>query len=86
MVNRDAERNDQIVCPSLKRTGDRGIVLLGWSIVENHLSSDLLYLEAANHDWLLPRCKKVVDHGVAGTTSAGLRAGIPNGLVPFTAD
>jgi sterol 3beta-glucosyltransferase len=28
----------------------------------------------------------VVHHGGAGTTSAGLRAGIPNIVVPFTAD
>ena len=28
----------------------------------------------------------VVHHGGAGTTSAGLRAGIPNVVVPFTAD
>jgi sterol 3beta-glucosyltransferase len=86
MVNRDAERIDQIVCKSLKQTGNRGIVLLGWSKVENRSSSDLLYLEAAPHDWLLPRCKMVVHHGGAGTTSAGLRAGIPNIVIPFTAD
>ncbi|NJN79435.1 MAG: hypothetical protein HC797_02645 [Anaerolineales bacterium] len=28
----------------------------------------------------------VIHHGGAGTTSAGLRAGIPNIVVPFTAD
>ena len=28
----------------------------------------------------------IVHHGGAGTTSAGLRAGIPNVVVPFTAD
>jgi sterol 3beta-glucosyltransferase len=28
----------------------------------------------------------VIHHGGAGTTSAGLRAGIPNLVVPFTAD
>ena len=35
---------------------------------------------------LLPRCKMIIHHGGAGTTSAGLRAGIPNIIVPFTAD
>jgi len=34
----------------------------------------------------LPRCKMIIHHGGAGTTSAGLRAGIPNVVVPFTAD
>jgi sterol 3beta-glucosyltransferase len=28
----------------------------------------------------------IIHHGSAGTTSAGLRAGIPNIVVPFTAD
>ena len=49
-------------------------------------AKDLLYLESALYDWLLPRCKMVIHHGGAGTTSAGLRAGIPNIVVPFTAD
>jgi len=86
MVNRNAERIDQIVRESLKQTGNRGIVLSGWSKVGNRSSGDLLYLEVAPHDWLLPRCKMVVHHGGAGTTSAALRAGIPNIVVPFTAD
>ena len=46
----------------------------------------MLYLKALPHDWLLPRCSIVVHHGGAGTTSAGLRVGIPNIIVPFTAD
>jgi UDP:flavonoid glycosyltransferase YjiC (YdhE family) len=37
-------------------------------------------------DWLLPHCKMAIHHGGAGTTSAGLRAGIPGIIVPFTAD
>jgi len=86
MVNRNAERIDKIVRESLKQTGNRGIVLLGWSQVEDRSSGNLLYLKAAPHDWLLPRCKMVVHHGGAGTTSAALRAGISNIVVPFTAD
>jgi UDP:flavonoid glycosyltransferase YjiC (YdhE family) len=49
-------------------------------------SNDILYLESAPHEWLLPRCKMVIHHGGAGTTAAGLRAGIPNLVVPFMAD
>lgn len=41
---------------------------------------------AAPRDWLLPRCKAVVHHGGAGTTAAGLRAGIPNIVIPFAGD
>lgn len=86
MVNRDANRIDEIIRTSLKQTNNRGIILSGWGKVNQSSSSDLLYLESAPHDWLLPRCKMVVHHGGAGTTSAGLRAGIPNIVVPFTAD
>ena len=86
MVNRDARRIDEIVRDSLKQTNHRGIILSGWGGVNQSSSKDLLYLESAPHDWLLPRCKMVVHHGGAGTTSAGLRAGIPNIVVPFTGD
>jgi len=86
MVNRDAERIDRIVRESLRQTDNRGIILSGWSGIGNRSSQNVLYLEAIPHDWLLPHCKLVVHHGGAGTTSAGLRAGIPNIVVPFTAD
>jgi sterol 3beta-glucosyltransferase len=86
MVNRDAERVDRIVHESLRRTGDRGIILSGWSKVGDHSSKNMLYLESAPHAWLLLRCKMVIHHGGAGTTAAGLHAGIPNIVVPFTAD
>ncbi|MBI5961981.1 MAG: glycosyltransferase family 1 protein [Chloroflexi bacterium] len=86
MVNRKAEHIDQIVREALKQTNNRGIILSGWGGVKKQSSSDLLYLESVPHDWLLPRCKMVIHHGGAGTTSAGLRAGIPNVVVPFTAD
>lgn len=86
MVNRDAKRIDEVVRESLKRTHQRGIILSGWGGMDQSSSKDLLYLESAPHDWLLPRCKLVIHHGGAGTTSAGLCAGIPNIVVPFTAD
>lgn len=86
MVNRDAEKIDRIVRETLKQTNQRGIVLSGWGSVQHTSSKDLLYLEAVPHDWLLTRCRMVIHHGGAGTTSAGLRAGIPNIVVPFMAD
>lgn len=86
MVNKDAKRIDEIVRESLKRTNNRGIILSGWGEIKHEATNDLLYIESAPHDWLLPKCKMVIHHGGAGTTSAGLRAGIPNIVVPFTAD
>ena len=86
MVNRDAEKIDQVIREALKQTNNRGIILSGWSGIQNQSSNDLLYIESVPHDWLLPHCKMVIHHGGAGTTSAGLRAGIPNIVVPFMAD
>jgi sterol 3beta-glucosyltransferase len=86
MVNRNQERIDRIVSESLKQTGNRGIILSGWSGIEKVSSNDLLYLEAVPHDWLLPHCKLVIHHGGAGTTATGLHAGIPNIVVPFLGD
>jgi sterol 3beta-glucosyltransferase len=86
MVNRKAKHIDAIIREALSRTGRRGIILSGWGGVENESSKKLLYLKSVPHDWLLPRCKLVIHHGGAGSTAAGLRAGIPNIVVPFTAD
>ncbi|HEX2907841.1 MAG TPA: nucleotide disphospho-sugar-binding domain-containing protein [Phototrophicaceae bacterium] len=46
----------------------------------------MLRLDSAPHDWLFERVSAVVHHGGAGTTGAGLRAGQPSLIVPFTAD
>jgi sterol 3beta-glucosyltransferase len=87
MVNRDAERIHRVVIDSLAQTGSRGIFLSGWGgIRAGNMMENLLYMESAHHDWLFPRCKAVIHHGGAGTTAAGLRAGIPNIVVPHTAD
>jgi sterol 3beta-glucosyltransferase len=86
MVNREAIKIDQIVRESLRQTNNRGIILSGWSDLTNPSSNGILCLNSVPHQWLLPRCKMVIHHGGAGTTSAGLRAGIPNIVVPFAAD
>ena len=43
-------------------------------------------VESIPHAWLFPRVAAVVHHGGAGTTGAGLRAGVPSILTPFVAD
>jgi sterol 3beta-glucosyltransferase len=86
MIHRDARRIYEVARETLKRTANRAVVLSGWGSIEDSSSSDILYLEAAPHDWLLPRCKAVIHHGGAGTSAAGLRAGIPNIVVPFMGD
>lgn len=86
MVNRDADTIHQIVHEALAKTNQRGIILSGWGGGHKLSSNDLLYLESAPHDWLLPRCNMLIHHGGAGTVAAGLRAGIPQVIVPFMTD
>jgi sterol 3beta-glucosyltransferase len=87
MVNREAARIDGIVRAALERTHRRGVILTGWGGAGPAAPGDaLIYLDSAPHDWLFPRCKAVVHHGGAGVTAAGLRAGIPNVVVPHAAD
>jgi sterol 3beta-glucosyltransferase len=48
---------------------------------------DTIYqLSAVPHDWLFPQIQGVVHHGGAGTTAAGLRAGLPTVIKPFFGD
>jgi sterol 3beta-glucosyltransferase len=86
MIHRDARRIYEVAREALKHTANRAVVLSGWGRTKDSSSRDILYLEAAPHDWLLPRCKAVIHHGGAGTSAAGLRAGIPNIVVPFMGD
>lgn len=87
MINRDAERIGRAALDALQRTGNRAIVLTGWGgwRPENP-RANVLFLDGAPHDWLFPRCRAVVHHGGAGTTAAGLRAGVPTIVIPHAAD
>ncbi|WMX46202.1 glycosyltransferase [Streptomyces roseicoloratus] len=49
-------------------------------------SDDVLAIGDVPHDWLFPRTAAVIHHAGAGTTGAGLRAGVPAVPVPVMAD
>jgi sterol 3beta-glucosyltransferase len=87
MVNSESEWIDALVRAALVQTHQRGIILTGWGGRKpaEH-TDDLFYFDAVPHDWLFPRCKSVIHHGGVGTTAAGLRAGIPNIIVPHAID
>jgi UDP:flavonoid glycosyltransferase YjiC (YdhE family) len=83
----ERERLWRIVLEALDLSGQRAVLLTGWSGCDlGPLPSGVLALEAVPHEWLLPRMVAVVHHGGAGTTAAGLRAGVPAVVVPFTND
>ncbi|ORM32565.1 glycosyltransferase [Williamsia sp. 1135] len=47
---------------------------------------DVYYARALDHGAVLPQCRAVVHHGGAGTTAAGLRAGLPTMVCSGGAD
>ncbi len=75
------------VLEALKISGQRGVILTGWGGLERlPATSDIFFIENVPHDWLFPRMAALVHHGGAGTTGAGLRAGVPNIITPVGAD
>ncbi len=71
---------------ALRLTGARGILLGTGAAGVTRVSDAVLSIPSVPHDWIFPRCAAVVHHGGAGTTAAGLRAGVPAVTVPFFAD
>ncbi len=87
MVNRESERIGKIPIETITQARERAVILTGWGGWKaSPPPENILYLDAAPHSWLFPRCKLVIHHGGAGTTAAGLRAGIPNIIVPHAVD
>lgn len=75
------------VAEALRRTGRRGILATGWQgSSDERLPENIFALESAPHAWLFPRMAAVVHHGGAGTTAAGLRAGVPAVVIPHGLD
>lgn len=87
MSQRNPEQTANLVMEALRRSNQRGILFSGWGgLRSTNLPDSLLLIDSIPHAWLLPRLAAVVHHGGAGTTAAGLRAGVPSVIVPFFGD
>ena len=76
-----------MVVEALRRSGRRGILATGWGGMRGVEScEDILVVGSVSHEWLFPRMAAVVHHAGAGTTAAGLRAGVPTVPVPVMVD
>jgi UDP:flavonoid glycosyltransferase YjiC (YdhE family) len=85
--NGDAPETVSLFVDAIQQAGVRAIVQ-GWDEEFTQLALPPTIYAAGSlpHSWLLPRAAAVVHHGGFGTTSAGLRAGIPHLVIPHIAD
>ncbi len=82
---RNPERMATVIREALALSGQRAVIVGA----ENHFSDlpvTVYQLDFAPYSWLFARMSVVIHHGGAGTTGAGLMAGVPNVVIPFTSD
>jgi sterol 3beta-glucosyltransferase len=87
MLDKDSTTTTTHLLESLEQAGQRAVILSGWAgLGSDALPENVFSLKYAPHSWLFPRMVAVVHHGGAGTTAAGLRAGVPSIVVPNMGD
>jgi sterol 3beta-glucosyltransferase len=87
MPERDAAHMTQLILDALRISGQRCVLLSGWAgLGRQELPETVYCVESIPHCWLFKRVSVVVHHGGAGTTAAGLFAGVPSVITPYTAD
>lgn len=97
----DPERTSRLVVRALRAAGLRGVLQRGWAGLrasghrhghehgqhdDGGQGDDMLTVDELPHALLFPRTAAVVHHAGAGTTAAGLRAGVPAVPVPVQFD
>jgi UDP:flavonoid glycosyltransferase YjiC (YdhE family) len=71
------------VCAEL---GERALICSGvWDIPDTS-TPELRIVRNVSHAAVFPKCRAVVHHGGAGTTAAGLRAGMPTFILWISAE
>lgn len=85
MAPSEGESLTELIAAAVNRAGVRAVVQAGWAGLAP-VGDGILLVGDLPHDWLFPRVAAVVHHAGAGTTGAGLRAGVPAVLVPILLD
>ncbi len=71
-----------MIAGACAQVGERALVCAGWSDFSNARQYDhVKVVGAVNYATIFPSCRAVVHHGGAGTTAAGLRAGLPTAVL-----
>ena len=67
-----------LIDASCAQLGERALVCSAWTDFSSIPHGDhIKVVRTMNHATIFPACRAVVHHGGAGTTAAGLRAGVP---------
>lgn len=87
MTDQAPELTTKLVLEAVERAGVRALLSSGWAgLGDTDLPDTVHVVGDVPHEWLFARTRAVVHHGGAGTTAAGLRAGVPSIIVPFHGD
>ena len=87
MSGQTARKQAQMAIDSVHAANQRAILVGGWAEAHDlNIPENIFASEYIPHDWLFPQMAAVVHHGGAGTTAAGLRAGVPSVIIPFMGD
>ncbi len=78
------ENLGEMAVEAIIKSGQRGIIC-GMGKPAN-LPNSIIAIDSIPHSWLFERVSAVCHHGGAGTTAAGLKAGVPNIIIPFSND
>src|ERR1700761_764046 len=67
-----------VISAACTKLGERALICSGPNdFTELPQSADIKIVDAVNHAAIFPACRALAHHGGAGTTAAGMRAGVP---------
>jgi UDP:flavonoid glycosyltransferase YjiC (YdhE family) len=73
----DTDALTTVITDSCAKVGARALITMkGRATGPDPTNADVFFARSLDHAAVLPRCRGAVHHGGAGTTSAGLRAGL----------
>jgi UDP:flavonoid glycosyltransferase YjiC (YdhE family) len=87
MTSSDPKQLTSLIVEATQEAKVRCVLGSGWAKLGcDNLPDNIYMVDDLPYEWLLPKMSAIVHHGGAGTTAAGLRAGIPSVTIPCLAD
>lgn len=89
MVIEDGAKLANMIKEAAAQVNVRVLLQSGWTKYGadyEMISEQVMVIGPMPHDYLFTQVCAVIHHGGAGTTSAGLRAGLPTFICPFFGD